>query len=106
MRTGARKRLFDPPTILRGCHFLSRKQSLDVGVNMCNMLSITLKAFFHKKQWYMAFVWSKVLIAYDIIVVTAVKENRNAIMKFRRQFTLSEMKYELLKDLSQKYDNY
>ena len=84
MRTGARKRLFDPPTILRGCHFLSRKQSLDVGVNMCNMLGITLKAFYTKKQWYMAFMWSKVLITYDIIVVTAVKENRNAIMKFRR----------------------
>ena len=46
------------------------------------------------------------MIAYDIIVVTAVKENRNAIMKFRRQFTLSEMKYELMKKLSQTYDNY
>ena len=66
----------------------------------------TLKDFFIKKQWYMAFVWSKVLIAYDIIVMTVVIENRNAIMKFRRQITLSEMKYELLKELSQKYDNY
>ena len=54
----------------------------------------------------MAFEWSKVLIAYDIIVMTVVKENKNAIMKFRRQFTLSEMKYELLKELSQKYDDY